>query len=214
MRISANKISVNKISVNNKEEILSKYLPAEALAGVLELLERYPCFVKITRKRASKHGDFRRYADGRVQISINNDPNRYRFLITLVHEIAHRVTFEESKGARPHGIEWQTAFQRLMLPFLRPEVFPESILSCLASYLKKPKASTDGDVKLSLALREFDPENDLSLVYELPRESLFLYRDRTFVKGEKRRTRYECTELATHKKYVFHPHAEVRPITP
>lgn len=197
---------------NKKKEILTKYLPASSVEEVLELLDQYPCFIKITRSRVTKHGDFRRYADGRIQISINNDPNAYRFLITLIHELAHLVTFKEKKGVRPHGREWQITFQRLMLPLLRPEVFPERILSCLAGYLKKPKASTDGDIDLSLALREFDPENDKSLVAELPSESLFVYRDRTFVKGEKRRTRFECIELATHKKYIFHPHAEVRPL--
>lgn len=198
--------------VNRKKEILSKYVPAASLEQVVDLLEQYPCFVKVTRKRATKHGDFRRYADGRLQITVNNDPNTYRFLITIIHEIAHLVTFREKKNVRPHGREWQMNFQRLMLPLLRPEVFPEPVLSCLARYLKKPSASTDGDIQLSLALREFDPENDNSLVSELPEESLFLYRDRTFVKGARRRTRYECTELATHKKYVFHPHAEVKPL--
>lgn len=199
--------------MKEKRDILSKYVPEDSLEKVLILLKRHPCNLKITKRRSTKHGDFRRYKDGRVRISINNDPNRYRFLITLVHEYAHLVTFKEGKHVRPHGREWQYNFQRLMLPFLSPDIFPEEILRALSAYLKKPKASTDGDIHLSLALRHFDPEKSGAMVFELPEQSLFQYRNRTFVKGEKRRTRYECVEVATHKKYIFHPHAEVDPIT-
>lgn len=198
--------------MKDKKEILAKYLPEGSLDEVLGLLEQHPCQLRITRTRLTKHGDFRRYADGRVRITINNDPNPYRFLITLIHELSHLVTYKRCGRVRPHGTEWRQSFQRLMLPFLRPNVFPADVLSALASYLIKPRASTDVHMGLSLALREFDQKNNKSLVLELPEESHFLYREKTFVKGEKRRTRFECTELATHKKYVFHPHAEVEPI--
>ncbi len=179
---------------------------------VIVLLDKYPCQLKIAKRRATKHGDFRRYKDGRVQISVNDDPNPYRFLITLLHELAHRVTFEECGRVKPHGREWKKNFQSLMLPFLRPAVFPEEVLGRLAHHMKKPHASTDGDIELSLALRNHDPERSGSMVYELPDQSLFQYRNRIFVKGEKRRTRFECIEVATHRKYIFHPHAEVSPV--
>ena len=195
--------------MKDKREVISRYVPESSLERVMDMLTEYPCPIKITKRRATKHGDFRRYRDGRVQVTINNDPNRYRFLVTLVHEIAHLVTFLNEKKVKPHGVEWQRNFQRLMLPYLEPGVFPEDILNPLASYLKKPRASTDGDIELSLALRKYDSDTSGSMVFELPSQSMFRYRNRTFVKGEKRRTRYECIELATHKKYIFHPHAQV-----
>lgn len=176
---------------------------------VVEVIDRYPCHLKIVNKRRSKHGDFKRYFDGKVQITINNDLNPYRFLLTLMHEFAHLVTFQEHKSVKPHGREWKKIFKLLMLPFLRPDIFPEDILGELAHYLINPKASSDGDVKLSLAFRKYDERNDKKLIFEIPDSSKFEYRNRTFVKGKRRRTRYECIEVLTERKYIFHPHAEV-----
>ncbi|MGI9532429.1 SprT-like domain-containing protein [Lutimonas sp.] len=195
--------------MSTKKEILERYVPAEALTLVVDMIDRYPCHLKIVNKRATKHGDFRRYTDGKIQITINNDLNPYRFLLTLVHEYAHLVTFEEYKRVKPHGAEWKRNFKMLMLPFLRPEVFPEELLAALASHLINPKASSDRDVNLSLAFRKYDGVHDQTLIFELPDNSKFQYRNRTFIKGKKRRTKFECVELLTDKKYIFHPHAEV-----
>jgi len=192
-----------------KEEILQKYLPEEAIKKVIDLTNRYPCHLKIVNKRSSKHGDFKRFNDGKVQITINNDLNPYRFLLTLVHEYAHLVTFQEFKKVRPHGVEWKNNFKLLMLPFLSPEIFPDDILKLIANYLINPRASSDGDIKLSLAFRNYDRSTDKSLIFEIPENSRFQYRNKTFIKGNKRRTRFECIEVFTHRKYIFHPHAEV-----
>jgi len=195
--------------LETKREILEKYLPDNAVSMVIDVIDRYPCHLKIVNKRRSKHGDFKRYYDGKIQITINNDLNAYRFLLTLMHEFAHLVTFQEYKKVKPHGLEWKRNFKLLMLPFLRPDIFPEDILSELAQYLINPKASSDGDVKLSLAFRKYDEQNDKKLIFEIPDSSKFQYHNRTFIKGEKRRTRFECLEVLTDRKYIFHPHAEV-----
>lgn len=195
--------------METKKEILQKYLPEEAMDKVIELIERYPCHLKIVQKRSTKHGDFKRFSDGKIQITINNDLNPYRFLLTLVHEYAHLVTFQEHKRVKPHGLEWKSNFKLLMLPFLSPDVFPEEILKLLARYLMNPRASSDADMNLSLAFRNYDRVTDKTLIFEIPDRSRFQYRNKTFIKGKKRRTRYECVEVFTHRKYIFHPHAEV-----
>jgi hypothetical protein len=196
-----------------KNLILHNYLPKESVNLVENLLNEYHFFLIIKKNRKTKHGDFRLLKNGKYQITINGDMNQYRFLITLIHEIAHLKTHLENKSIirqiKPHGIEWKLNFQQLMLPFLNPKIFPENILRVLANYLKNPKASTDSDAHLSLVLKNEDPLSDKSYIFEIPEKSKFEYNNRIFVKGNKRRTRYECTEIKTKKVYLFHQNAQV-----
>ena len=122
----------------------------------IDLLDKHPCYLKIVNNRKTKHGDFRKTPDGTYQITINYGLNPYRFLLTLIHEIAHLVTYKKHNKVKPHGIEWKLNFQHLMLPFLKPEIIPNDLMPLLANYLKNPKASTDADVNLSLALKKYD----------------------------------------------------------
>ena len=189
--------------------VLQKYVPEAAVEQVIELLNSNPCSLKIVKNRRTKHGDFRRLKTGSYQITINNDLNPYRFLLTLIHEIAHLVTFEKYGRVQAHGLEWKHTFQRLMLPFVTPEIYDDNLLKLLANYLKNPKASTDSDLKLSLALKQFDERNGKNFIFELPLESKFKYNERIFVKGDKRRTRFGCVEESSGKLFLFHQNAEV-----
>ncbi|MDP5043433.1 MAG: SprT-like domain-containing protein [Leeuwenhoekiella sp.] len=193
------------------KEILGKYIPEQAVVPVFELIKNFGVHLKIVDERVTRHGDYRRLADGGHQITVNTNLNTYRFLITLIHEIAHLVAFQKY-GARikPHGREWKYTFQNLMLPFIRPEIFPKQILPVLAHHFKNPKASSDTDAKLSLALKEFDPPNDKNYIFEIPEGSLFrIYNGKIFKKGVRRIKRYECLETATGRIYLFQPNAEI-----
>ena len=188
---------------------LKKYIPEKASNTSEELLERYKINLKIVNERQTKHGDFRQLTKGKFQITINNNLNQYQFLLTLIHEIAHHVTFKKYGRVQPHGKEWKQQFQHLMLPFLHPSIYPNYMLTPLAHYLKKPKASTDSDVRLSLALKENTAENGKSFVFELPLNSTFVFKDKVYRKGNKRKTRIECLQLATKRMYLFSQNAEV-----
>tara|TARA_R110002012_G_scaffold116138_1_gene263559 strand:- start:3454 stop:4050 length:597 start_codon:yes stop_codon:yes gene_type:complete len=193
------------------KEILGKYIPDQAVEPVFELIKALGVHLKIVDERVTRHGDYRRLADGGHQITVNTNLNTYRFLITLIHEIAHLVAFQKY-GARikPHGKEWKYTFQNLMLPFIRPEIFPKQILPVIANHFKNPKASSDTDAKLSLALKEFDPSNDKNYIFEIPEGSYFkIYNGKIFKKGSRRVKRYECIETATGRIYLFQPNAEV-----
>lgn len=194
------------------DDVLQKYLPELAVAPSFALIKQHGVHLKIVNHRVTRHGDYRKLPNGLHQITVNASLNKYRFLITLVHEIAHLVAFEKyGRFIKPHGIEWKRTFQHLMIPFIRPEVFPSKLLPVIANHFKNPKASSSTDARLSIALKTFDvEERKNSYVFELPMGSTFrLYNGRLFKKGKKRVKRYECIELSTGRLYLFQPNAEV-----
>ena len=193
------------------ENMLQKYIPEQAVSLVENLLQHDNLSVLVKNERKTRHGDYKRLPNGKHQITINSNLNNYRFLITLIHEIAHFETYKAfGRTVKPHGIEWKKTFQRLMLPFLNPEVFPNNLLPLLANHFKNPKASSDTDLHLRLALKQFDETNNLNYVFELLLGQEFrLYNGKIFKKGNKRRKRYECIEVKTGKIYLFNPNAEV-----
>ena len=111
------------------KQILTNYLPERSVDMVFTLITANQVHLKIVKERVTRHGDYKRKPDGTHEITVNANLNKYRFLITLIHEIAHLVTFQKyGVKLKPHGKEWKFTFQRLMLPFIRPEIFPSTVL--------------------------------------------------------------------------------------
>lgn len=197
------------------DEILEKYLPERAVQTCFELIKSNEVHLKIVNHRVTRHGDYRRMPNGMHQITVNASLNKYRFLITLVHEIAHLIAFEKfGKRIKPHGREWKQTFQQLMLPFIRPEIFPIKLLPIIANHFKNPKASSSTDANLAIALKNFDVDDRKNAyIFELSHGSTFkLYNGKLFKKGNRRVKRYECIELSTGKLYLFQPNAEVEQV--
>ena len=190
---------------------LEMHLPKAALQPVADILARYTVDVSIKNSRKTKHGDYQHRLDGTDKITLNKTDNPYRFLITLIHELAHLVAFKKFGFAiKPHGKEWKDTYTLLMLPFLKTEIFPDPILRALAKHMKNPKASTDRDFKLVMLLKAHDKSPVKTYIFELPEGAIFkIYNGKEFIKGSKKRTRYECLERATNRRYMISPHAEV-----
>jgi hypothetical protein len=193
-------------------EVLLKYLPEHAVHHCFELIKTNHVHLKIVNERITRHGDYRRDAQGFHLITVNASLNKYRFLITLIHEISHLVAFEKfGRNIKPHGEEWKHTFQRLMVPFIRPEIFPNQLLPLLAKHFRNPKASSDTDAKLAIALKQFDQkETDKNYIFEIPMGSHFrIHNGKIFKKTALRVKRYECMEISSGRMYLFQPNAEV-----
>ena len=188
-------------------------IPGKSKKKVIGLLESEPVTIRVTKKRISKYGDFRKKANGELLITINQSSNPYRFLITLLHEIAHyRVYKNYLNVMKPHGVEWKSTFKKILLPFLSDQIFPDQICRCLAQYIKNPKASTDRDLNLFMALRKYDKKENYSLILEIEKGQSFRIKGgRKFIKLNKRRKLYECREVSSNRIYLFSPQAEVIP---
>lgn len=194
------------------KDVLARYLPDPAVEPLFELIRLYGVHLKIVNDRVTRHGDYHRDASGYHRITVNASLNKYRFLITLVHEIAHLAAFEKfGRAIKPHGDEWKLTFQKLMVPFIRPEIFPGHLLPLLARHFRNPKASSDTDATLSLALKQFDEgAENKNYVFEVPYGAFFrIHNGKVFKKGAQRVKRFECQEVSTGRVFLFNPNAEV-----
>lgn len=193
-------------------EILSKYLPEHAVENCFELIKTNNVHLKIVNERQTRHGDYRKGLTGKHEITVNANLNKYRFLITLVHEIAHLVAFEKfGRNIKPHGNEWKITFQQMMIPYIKPAIFPNSVLGLVASHFRNPSASSDTDAHLALALKQFDVRKiDIHYIHEVPGGSFFRIKNgRIFQKKGLRVKRYECLEIKTGRLFLFNANAEV-----
>lgn len=192
-------------------QTLAKYIPEHAVSPVFDLIVDNRVHLKIVNERQTRHGDYRKGPSGKHEITVNSSLNKYKFLITLIHEISHLVAFEKfGRNIKPHGNEWKYSFQRLMVPFIRPEIFPSHLLPLLAKHFKNPTASSDTDATLSLALKQYDKENNKNYIFEIPFGSVFkIHNGKIFKKMAVRTKRFECLEISSGKTYLFNPNAEV-----
>ncbi len=197
-------------------EALLKYLPERAVDTCYEWIRDYRISVRVKKSRASKYGDYRPPYDGKSHIiTINHDLNKYAFLITFTHEVAHLTCFLKHRDrVMPHGNEWKSEFRYLLKPFLEQHIFPDDVAKAVAMYLSDPAASSCTDTNLMKALKRYDAVADgWTHLEEIPFNSTFLIRNgKHFIKGERLRKNFVCHELHTRHKYFIHPLMEVKPV--
>ena len=195
-------------------EILKNYMPGEAAPLIARWINHYQVTIKVSRGRRTKLGDYRHpFGVQGHRISINYNLNPYAFLITLVHEFGHLLTYNRYKNrVKPHGTEWKLAFRELMDPFLDMQVFPIELQNQLKGYLDNPAASSCSDLNLMRILERYDQVHPDQLNIEsIVHGELFYTADgRCFRKGEKLRKRFKCQELKTKRFYLFNPLAKVK----
>jgi len=204
---------MNKDKSKEHKDILANYFPLEVVEEMYDLVVSLKIHLKVSRSRKTKLGDYcPPVRTGIHRITINYNLNKYEFLITFIHEVAHLKVWNKYAGkVLPHGNEWKNEYLRLMLPYIQRNIFTDEIKQALVEYFKNPGASKYSDNNLVQALRVHDdnPHNLVSLE-ELPINTKFILPDgRTFIKGELRRKCYKCQSLQNKRFYIFQPLAKV-----
>ncbi len=204
------------MNISELSSAFSKYVPTKSLDVCIDWIVDLKIAVRISKSRNSKYGDYRPPSDGKGhRISINHDLNKYAFLLTFTHEVAHLVTYNKFRfRIDPHGREWKLEFKRLMTPFLKQDIFPKDLVFAINNYLNNPAASSCSDIELMRVLARYDKRDDRwKFLEEIALNTPFRIRSgREFVKGELLNKNYCCTCLKSKHKYVINPLTEVQPI--
>ncbi len=195
-------------------EYLQSYLPPASAPLVMQYLHQYRVHLTITRERKSILGDYRHAThDRNHRISVNGNLNQYAFLITLVHELAHLLTFQQyGNRVQSHGKEWKNIYAFLLKDFVNTNIFPDDIRLRLQQSIHDLPASSCADDDLMRILRRYDKDSgDMVLVEQIPEGNCFALEDgRIFRKGKKLRKRYQCFDIKTKQEYLFSPVYEVK----
>ncbi len=196
-------------------DVLEKFLPKETYPFIARYVKKYNIELTIKAARKTVLGDYRSpYRGMGHRISINGNLNQYAFFLTLVHELAHLLTYELcGKNVESHGLEWKLTFQQLMNEVDMRQLFPSDVYYAIKNYMHNPAARSSSDVDLMRVFRKYNPIGDKALlpIEELEEGTHFIIKngDR-FVRGKKLRKRYKCQKVETGELYVFHPFVEVK----
>ena len=192
---------------------LSSFLPEGSFEQVAHYLQQYKVHLTIAKERQSILGNYRnKVVDKNHRISVNGNLNKYSFLITLLHELAHLLAHEKYGNRIPaHGRQWKEEYGKILSEFIPKKNFPPEIEKLLVQNLKNPAATTCAEPQLIRALKKFDvKKGNHFFVEELPAGCLFKTKNGAiFKKGERIRKRFKCIEVATKKLYLFSPVYEV-----
>lgn len=196
-------------------QALEVFLPANTFEKVIQYIHRYRIHLTISKKRKSVLGDYRHSGHGgNHRISVNGNLNKYEFLITLLHELAHLLTYEQYRNkVEPHGKEWKNQYSLLLADFVKEKVFPADIETALEKSIRNPSATANGETDLLLVLRKYDASTreGRQVVMDLPEGALFQTENgKVFRKGALRRKRYECVDIQSGLHYTFSAITEVR----
>jgi hypothetical protein len=194
---------------------LNTYLPDGAFEPVIQLINHYKVHLTVTRERKSVLGDYRHAVLGaNHKITVNGNLNKYEFLITLLHELAHLLCFEQYRNrVEAHGKEWKAIYGQLLAQFIQLAIFPEDIRKSLQKTLLNPAATANGETALLLILRKYNTiqkEGVVTLAHVADGTLFKETKGRTFRKIKLRRKRIECIEVATGNIYLFSALTEVK----
>lgn len=168
---------------------------------VTKLVIKESVQLKITRPRKTKLGDYKFDPQtARHFISVNNNLKPTDFLITFLHELAHKNCYDIHKGkVAPHGAEWKALFQKQLY---------KAILALDLS--GKDEAELLEIINNTKATRSLKSDSTGPTVSDLKTNDTFIINNRKFQLLQKRRTRYLCKDLSNEKLYTVSGEASVK----
>ena len=186
---------------------LQSFLPQGSYEPVMEYLHQYKVHLTITRERKTVLGDYRFAVNGKNhRISVNGNLNKYAFLITLLHELAHLVAFiRHGNRIASHGREWKTTYGEILNRFVLLKIFPADVEQEIKISMKNPAAGSCAEDGLLRVLRNHDNiKKGDKLVEEIEPGSLFRTEDgRVFKRGDQLRKRIRSIKRA--ECFLFSP---------
>ena len=173
--------------VNKNDEPLFKWLN--------KLLENEGIILQIVRSRKRKLGDYCYNPTKKNHtITINNDLSEELFTVTLLHEIAHKLSFDKyNRNIKPHGKEWKLEFCKLLNEAIN-YTSSNNTKSFLIKNIQKPKATFRITTQIpdgAITVKDLKPGDEFQI-------NNF---DKHFLLIKKLRKRYQCREKTTSKIY-------------
>lgn len=196
-------------------QALANYLPDNCFNQVVAYIKHYNIHLLVSKQRKTVLGDYKHAAGwGNHKISINGNLNKYEFLITFLHELAHLLTWEQFKNkVEPHGKEWKYYYSQLLQHFIAFNIFPANIVQALQKSIINPAATANGEVALLKVLRTYNVNKKPGFITidEVPNGAYFTTeKGKVFQRIKKRRKRIECVAVDTQLRYSFSELAEVK----
>lgn len=192
---------------------LIPYTGEQSAVFIEDLTEGLFFHLKITRARDSKYGDYCPSYKGRKQrITINGNLDKYSFLITFLHELAHLLVNERLEpGFLPHGKEWKSTFRQLLHLALDKNLFPANVAEIVRrqyiignNFTHTSRALVQNEI-----LRSYNKQPPLRLASVPLKGKVSLKNGMNVVKLKQNRTRSLCKCLNDNKMYYVSNVAEV-----
>ncbi|MFY0643937.1 MAG: SprT-like domain-containing protein [Bacteroidia bacterium] len=191
---------------NQVYQYLSTTLGVERAEVITEYLNKHECELILCKPRRSKLGDFS-VRGKQKRIKINRNLNQFRFMLTLIHEIAHLKThYELGWKCKPHGEEWKDNYRLLLEIWKIGDLFSHSVeLINLFNYeVAKPSACSGIHKEKEAVLGQFDSNNTGVQLGNVAEGQEFIFKEVLYRKIKNRRTRTLCIRLSNQKMYTIH----------
>lgn len=182
-----------------------KFLPEDFQAHILSIKEAEGFSLTLSKPRKSKLGDYRyNFRSKSHHITINIDLEPIYFLITYLHEVAHKMCWDQFKNkAQPHGKEWKSLFVSLMWNAKHQIKLSDSDNEIILGFISNPQARFQ---------KHLSNDNYLKVSDLLPDSVFELDDGKTFQLISKRRTRFLCLNTINKKEYTVLGNTPVKKI--